>query len=273
MEDEMSETPRHPMTLQRIVYATDSMASIQVQRNLEYRHGSAGPLHLDFYHPVQEHAGQPTGAVVIIGGYRDAGVPLPLGCTFKEMEMTISLAQAIAASGMAAAAYTTSDPAADAGAAIDYLDAQAGKLGIDRARIGVWAISGNVPAALSALIARREPPLRAAVLSQGYTFEFGGTAIADAARAYGFADATAGHDASDLPDNVPLFIARAGRDAIPGLNQSLDRFVAAAIERNLPITFVNHHLSPHSFELSDDSPESRRIIAAMLEFMAFHLRA
>lgn len=267
----MTESQRHPMTLKRIIYTTKGMESVHVRRDVEYRRGSAGPLHLDIYHPAREHDGQPTGAVVIVGGYRDAGVPLPLGCTFKEMEMTVSLAQAIAASGMAAAAYTTSDPATDAVAAIDYLDAHASELGIDRSRIGVWAISGNVPTALSALIAPRDPPIRAAVLSQGYTFEFGGTAIADAARAYGFADATAGHDASDLPDNLPLFIARAGRDAIPGLNQSLDRFVAAAIERNLPITFVNHHVSPHSFELGDDSLVSRRLIAAMLDFMAVHL--
>jgi hypothetical protein len=38
----------------------------------------------------------------------------------------------------------------------------------------------------------------------------------------------------------PLFIARAGRDAVPLLNDALDRFVAAAVAANAPLTLVNH---------------------------------
>ena len=41
---------------------------------------------------------------------RTSGVPLTLGCNFREMEFVVSLAQLIAASGMAAIAYSTSAP-------------------------------------------------------------------------------------------------------------------------------------------------------------------
>src|SRR5437773_7130935 len=66
----------------------------------------------------------------------------------------------------------------------------------------------------------------------------------------------------DLPDDVPLFIARAGRDEMPGLNETLDRFAAKALDRNLPITMVNHANGPHAFDLVDDSDMSHEIYSA-----------
>jgi hypothetical protein len=40
---------------------------------------------------------------------------------------------------------------------------------------------------------------------------------------------------TDLP-NVAMLIVRAGRDQMPGLNVSIDQFVAKALELNLPVT-------------------------------------
>ncbi len=75
----------------------------------------------------------------------------------------------------------------------------------------------------------------------------------------------------DLPPALPLFIARAGRDEISHLNESLDRFVAKALARNLPITFVNHAEGPHAFGVADDSESSRDIIRLILAFLRRHL--
>ncbi len=80
-----------------------------------------------------------------------------------------------------------------------------------------------------------------------------------------------GRTVDDLPANVPLFLVRSGRDEIPGLNDTLDPFVSAAIGRNLPVTLVSHPTSPHCFELNEDSALSRHIIDQMLAFMRFHL--
>jgi hypothetical protein len=58
---------------------------------------------------------------------------------------------------------------------------------------------------------------------------------------------------------------------MPGLNEALDRFVAKALPCNLPITFVNHPMAPHAFDLFDDSDTSREIIRRILAFLQFHL--
>jgi hypothetical protein len=70
-----------------------------------------------------------------------------------------------------------------------------------------------------------------------------------------------------------LFVARGGRDENPGLNDALDRFAAAALARNWPITIVNHASGGHAFELNDDSPVSTHVIRHMLAFMQFWLDA
>jgi hypothetical protein len=198
---------------------------------------------------------------------------MTLGCNLREMEFVVSLAQLIAASGMAAIAYSTSDPARDAGRVIDFIARNGAGLRIDPGRLGVWAASGNVPVALGLLMERR-PGVRAAVLSNGYTLDTGGsTAVADAAAAYRFVDATAGRSIRDLPGDLPIFVVRCGRDENPGLNDALDRFAGDALRENLPITFVNHAAVPHAFEINDDSALSRHILDGMISFLRFHLAA
>lgn len=262
---------RHPITLKRFVLRLEGMDTVPVRRDLAYRAGDAGSPTLDLYYPNQSEIANRYPVVVIAGGYRDAGVPLRLGCVFKDMEMSVSLAQLLAASGMAAATYTTSAPAPDLLAVLDYLTANAAGLGLT-GRLGLWATSGNVPVALAGLMEHRRPAIAAAVLSQGFTLDIEGTAVADAARAYGFVNAAAAMSPADLPLDVPLFIVRAGRDEFPGLNEALDRFVLAAVGRNLPLSFVNHATAGHGFEIQDDSDRSRQVIADMLAFMRRYVR-
>ena len=99
------------------------------------------------------------------------------------------------------------------------------------------------------------------------------TSVADAARQMGFVNACAGKSVEDLPREMPLFIARAGQDQMPGLNDALDRFMIKALTCNLPVTFVNHPRGPHAFDLLDDSEGSREIIKRILAFLRFHLLA
>ena len=76
---------------------------------------------------------------------------------------------------------------------------------------------------------------------------------------------------SNLPQGLPLFIARADQDQMPNLNETIDRFLVKALSCNLPITFVNHPAAPHAFDLFDDSETSREILRQILAFMKFHL--
>src|SRR5262245_23050900 len=114
----MSDQPaRHPMTLKRIIRDLESMRRVEVTHDVAYH----DDLKLDVYHPATSSSALPP-AVVIIAGYRDVGVPLTLGCNFREMEFNVSLAQLIATSGMAAITYSTSAPAVDAGRVADFIE-------------------------------------------------------------------------------------------------------------------------------------------------------
>lgn len=177
----------------------------------------------------------PTGRawVAILEGYPDPGFEQRLGCKFMDMEWTISIAKLIAASGMTAVTHSNRDPEPDALALINHLNASGGK-------VGIWATSGHGPVALSAAT-----KAACAVLTNPVTKEF-------------------------CP-NTPLFLVRSGKDETPGLNQALDRFAAKAIEDNRPITLVNYPEAPHAFELSADSPDSRRILQQGLAFLRAHL--
>jgi hypothetical protein len=114
--------------------------------------------------------------------------------------------------------------------------------------------------------------LKCAVLCYAYTLDSdGSTVVADAARQWGFVNPCAGMTVDDLPRDIPLFVARAGQDQMPGLNDALDRFLIKALACNLPVTFVNHAMAPHAFDLFDDSETSREIIRRILAFLRFHL--
>jgi hypothetical protein len=65
-------------------------------------------------------------------------------------------------------------------------------------------------------------------------------------------------------------VARAGQDEFPHLNETLDRFLAHALARNLPITIVNHPTGPQAFDL-DDTATSREIVRQILGFLRFQL--
>jgi hypothetical protein len=270
-EEGMTDMQRQPITLKRLAYELEGMRTVLVRRDIPYRDSPAGALTMDVYSPPDADDSLPV--VLIVAGYRDVGAPNPLGCAFKDMEMSVSLAQLLAVSGMAAVTYRTSDPAVDGWEAIQFLARNAAGLRIAANRIGLWASSGNVPVALS-LLMRHDPAIRAAVLSDGFTLDTPpDTAVADAARTYGFVNASAGRSVGDLPESVPLFVVRSGRDEFEGLNGALDRFLCAAVERNLAVTFVNYRDAAHAFELNDPRDSTRHVIAQMLAFMSFQLRA
>jgi hypothetical protein len=267
------ETQRHEITKKRVVYQMTGMDAVTIRRGVEYRVTDADALTMDLYYPPDSKNEARIPAVIFVGGYPDPGAQKILGCKMKEMESYISWGQLAAASGVVAVTYTTGrEPATDIHALLQYVRRNAAVLGVDENRIGVWASSGNVPNALSVLMGEDRDYLKCAVLCYGYTLDLDGeTSIADAARQWGFAYPCAGRSVSDLPRDIPLFIARAGQDEMPHLNETMDRFLSEALTCNLPITFVNLPLAPHAFDVMDDSESSREIIRQILTFMRFNL--
>lgn len=266
------ETRPSDMTKKTVVLEIPGMDAVTVRRDVTYRETPAGALTLDVYSPPDRESGARRPAVVFVSGYPDPGFEAMLGCKFKDMGAYVSWSRLVAASGLVAVTYTNHEPVADLDAVLAYLQQHAAALGIDENRIGVWACSGNVPNALSVLM--RGVTVRCAALCYGFMLDLAGaTGVADAAGRFWFANPSAGKSVDDLPHELPLFLARAGRDETPGLNDSLDRFLAAALARNLPVTFVNHPAAPHAFDLLDDSDTSRDVIRQILAFLRFQLQA
>jgi acetyl esterase/lipase len=227
---------------------------------------------MDLYYPANAVPGSPLPAVVLVAGYADAGFETRLGCKFKEMAMSVSWGQLIASTGLVAIAYTNREPAADLDALLLHLRDRGPSLGIDSNCIGLWACSGHVPLALSALMRQPREFLRCGALLYGYTLDLdGATHVAEASRTFRFVNPGAGKSIEELPHDVPLFIARAGQDQFPGLNDSIDRFVLKALALNRPLTLVNYPAGAHAFDLLDDSPASRSIVRQLLDFLQIQL--
>ncbi|MGH9823117.1 MAG: alpha/beta hydrolase [Blastocatellia bacterium] len=254
-----------------VLYRVPEMDSVTVRRDVDY--GSPGRgLTMDIYYPPGWKPADRTPAVVVVAGYPDLGFKTKVGCLFKEMGSSISWGRLMAASGLAAICYTNRDPTVDFDALIRDIHQNAAALGIDANRIGLWASSGNVPLALSTLMEKDRGYLRCAALCYGYTLDMEGfTAVAETARTFGFVNPAAGKWVNDIRPDVPLFIARAGQDQLPHLNDTLDRFITRSLACNLPITFTNHRDGPHAFDLLHDSGTTRDIVRQILAFLRAHL--
>jgi hypothetical protein len=246
-----------------LVHTIDGVADIAVERDLLYT-TEQGALPFDVYRPTDATA--PTAVVVIVTGLPDPGVVAMLGKPLKEWGSNVGWARLIAASGMAAVTYTNRT-AADVTALIRHLRTNAGALGIDAARIGVWACSGSVPNALGVLA--HDHPACAALL-YGYLLDLdGATDVADAVPKFHFANPAVSID--DLPRTTPILIVRAGGDTTPGLEPTMQRFLAAARTRGLAVTLLDHPDAPHAFDLVDDSPRTHEVIDGVLAFLKDHL--
>jgi hypothetical protein len=266
-----TQQPDH-ISKRTVVYGIPGMDTVRVLRDVEYRDTETGALTMDIYYPPEARRDAPLPAVVFVAGFPDAGFEAKVGCKFKEMGSSVSWARLTAASGLVAITYTNREPATDVHVLLDYVRQNAAALGIDETRLGLWASSGNVPLALSLLMREGSDHLKCAVLCYGYMLDTEGAGgVAGASRMFGFVNPCAGRSVDDLPPHLPLFIARAGQDELPHLNETLDRFMSKALARNLPLTFVNHHAAPHAFDLLDDSVTSREIVRQILAFMRFHL--
>lgn len=269
----MTQVPPSDFFTRRVCLQLEGMDDVTVRRDVAY--GSDGRLGMDVYYPPDQTDDDSWPAVIVVAGYPGRMEPRPTTLTYKEIGWTVSMCQLIALSGMVAIAYTTSsDPVADLQALLEHIHDSARSLRIDPARIGVIAVSGNIPTALMTIMQDASRTPACAVFGCGCLLDLdGATDVAEAARQFGFANPGVGRTVADLRRDVPLLITRAGRDQFPAMNASIDRFIHHGLLENLPITFVNHAEGPHAFDLFDDSRTSRDILRQTLRFLQQHLTA
>ena len=269
----MSENvPRAEITLKPALYRMPGMDAVRIKPDVVYQSGATGDLVMDLYYPSRFTAEASLPAVILVVGYSDVAAEAKVGCKLKEMESLKSWSRLIAASGVVAITYTNREPEPDFHALLQHVRQNAPALGIDAARIGLWATSGNSPLVLSTLIAGGREHLKCAALLYPFLLDLDGTAVvAEASRTYKFVNPCAGKLLEDLPLDVPLLLVRAGREEFPHLNETIDRFAAQALLRNLPLTLVNHAAAPHAFDLFQDSHATRATIRLVLEFFCSSL--
>lgn len=251
----------------RAVLSLPGMDDVPVRRNVPYRSDAAGALALDVYSPPGDRGRGPFPAVIFVVGYADVALMQLAGFTIKDMACYVSWGQLVALSGITGISYSSAAPLEDADTVLHYVRRHAADLDVDPERIGIWAASGNGPTALSLLMSE-QARLRYAVLCNTYMLDLDGSStVADMSAAIGFAAPTRAKSVENLPARTPIFVVRSGKDEVPGLNGTIDRFVARAIEANRRITFVNLPDAPHSFDTSHDTAESRLTIEQILAFM------
>ena len=247
----------------RVLYSLPGMDAVTVRRDIACTTPGDAELTMDVFSPPGRSASGRTPAVVLVPGFPGA---------VKRIGSFVSWAELMAASGLVAITCATKDPVADMEAVLGYVREHAASLGVDGERMGLWACSGHVPNALSLLAHPERGYLKCAALCYGFMLDLdGSTAVADAARMFGFSNPCSNRTFEDLPRGTSLFVARAGRDEFPGLNAALDAFLARAVRDNRPVTFVNHATGPHAFDVADDSPATRDVIRQVLGFLKSHL--
>lgn len=228
---------------------------------------AVGARSFDVYEPAD--AASPT--VLIVFAMADSVLAPRLGSAMKDTPHLQAWGRWLAACGIRAVVPASEDPATDMPALWRHLQANAAELGIDVARLGVVAWSGHGPlaCALCRVPAEDDPPApRCLALLYAYGMDrAGGTAVADTVRGYGMAVPAVPCALADLPADLPLFIARAGRDAFAHLNAALDALVADALAANRALTLVNLPAAEHAFDLQPPTPDVRRCLSALVDFL------
>ena len=253
----------------RIVYSIPGMERIQARAIRVERSAEVGPIIGDLYLPPNSTAPAPV-VIFIHGGIPDGLTPQP-----KDWGAFVSWGQLMAASGIAGVAFnhrmrfgmtfipgTVAKAADDLADLIAYLRANAASLGIDAARIALFAFSAGGPLLAAPMLEQYEG-IRCAIGMYPYLGDTPDAPGAPRLSAIGALNARNGA----VP---PLFIARAGKDH-PMMNAAIDAFVARAQELGAAIEFTNHPEGVHGFDVQTDDDASRAIIRQVIEFVGRNL--
>lgn len=245
---------------QQSLVLAPSATAVSVERDIP-----VGDLQLDLYRSMSDRT-EKRPVVVIVSGYPDSGFARHVGVSFRAMKSVVDWAHLFAQRGTVAATYSSDAPLLALSQLFAAIRSNSDEWRLDGERVALFACSGNVPTALAALGRAASARPRCAALAYGYMLD-GDNAVTDAAQQFRFAYAPRLCTFDDLLDDVPLLIARAGRDEMPRLNETIDRFVGEALARNAPMTLINHAAGRHAFDIHDDTPQSRAVIRSIVDFI------
>lgn len=256
-----------------VVYQLPGMDDVAVHSNLRYSEVDNPFLLMDIYTPPRFSESAHCPIVVLVHG--------AAGAQYKPKDWGFfrSWGRLIAAAGMVVAVFThrlgypkplMAEAALDVTNALDYIRGSARSFSADPGRIALIAWSGGGP--LLSIAMRTQPSIARCLLAFYAYMDIQQSPshieheAAESLKMYSPISYLDGNATA-----MPLFVARAGQDEIPGMNDSIDRFVAAAVAANVPLTFMNHPAGEHGFDNQNDDHRSREIIRAALDFLQTHL--
>ena len=255
------------LAAQEVLYPTPAADRIEVRT--EQIEGS--DVVVDLYQPPDLPTG-PRPAVVFALGYPDDALSVgPL----KDWAPYRTWARLVASEGMVGILYSTAEPVADLETLMHFIGTQGERLGLDATRVALWSTSANGAVALK--YARSSGPVSpAAVVAYTAILPTPGniaSAALDSIQAeLGFA-LPEYEDEEAYPTDLPMYLVRAGLERFPQVRRSMDEFVQYAFDNNLKVIVRNYPEGHHSFDITDDTTETREIIRQTLDFLKHHLRA
>jgi acetyl esterase/lipase len=258
-----------------LVYKVPGMDKVKAVQNLKYTKTDDPNILMDVYLPPDLAKAEKRPVVIFIhGGAKTAYTP-------KDWGIYTTWGRLVAASGFVGVTFThrleypnksLENGAQDVMAAITYVRTNADKYNIDKDRICLIAFSAGGPM-LSLAMRGNTPFVRCLI---GF-YAFMDIQQSDYHKADSpetvrdFSPITyLEKDASKIP---PLFIARAGRDEVPTMDDSIDRFIKEALIKNIAFTLANHPQGVHGFDNQNDDDRSREIIRSAIAFIQMHLSA
>jgi acetyl esterase/lipase len=257
-----------------VVYRLPGMDTVTVHSSLKYSDVDNPFLLMDVYIPPGLSNDDVRPIVMFIHG--------GAGPQYRPKDWGIfqSWGRLAASAGMVTVMFThrlgypkplLAESALDVSNALDYIRSHADSFHADPDRIGLVAWSAGGPLLSTAM--RDKPPfVRCLVALYAYLDIQRSPSHIDnesveALKAFSPISYLHG-DASAM---APLFVAKAGQDEVPMMNDSIDRFLTAAIAANAPLTYMNHPFGEHGFDNQNDDDRSREIIRSALAFLHNHL--
>ena len=254
-----------------IVYNIPGMDKVRVVPNLKYTTTTDPNIAMDMYLPPESVEKRPA-VIFIHGGAKPEWTP-------KDWGIYTSWGRLVAASGFVGVTFThrleypkrsLEAGAADVVSAINYVRSNADKYNVDKDRICLIAFSAGGP--MLSLAMRGDTPYVKCIVGF-YAFmdirQSDYSKVEESEKLKAFSPITSlEKDPRNIP---PMFIARAGLDEVPTMNDSIDRFVSSAISKNIALTFANHPSGVHGFDNQNNDDRSREIIRNALAFMRSNL--
>ncbi len=221
---------------QPLVYPAPA-ARIGVRQGIVYRSEAAVDLHADVYRPASLQEGERRAAVVFIHGG-----PIPSGISPKDWRVFRDYGNLVAANGFIGITFNhrLHSPAAyaiaqqDVAALLDYVRLHAEELNVDSDRLVLWAFSGGGPL-LTVGLASEKTYVRGLIAYYALLdFVLPGLQV----------NAEQRQALDRMSPLVQLrrhgcrpsfFVARAGLEAFPGLNDTQNSFLQEALVQNVSI--------------------------------------